>query len=55
VKHSQIGSAKDFIEKAASTSSLSGEPYLVRCQPHQVVHAGQRLKLLGKLVRIVED
>jgi len=37
VKHSQIGSAEDFIEKAASTSSMTGEPYLVRCQLHQTV------------------
>lgn len=37
VKHSQIGSAEAFIETAASRSSRSGEPYLVRCQPHQSV------------------
>lgn len=37
VKHAQIESAEGFIEKAASKSSMSGEPYLVRCQLHQTV------------------
>ena len=37
VKHAQIGSAEDFIERAASKSSMSGEPYLVRCQLDQTV------------------
>lgn len=29
---SLIGSAEDFIDKAASSSSMSGDPYLVRCE-----------------------
>ena len=44
VKHSQIGSAEDFIEKAGSKSSMSGKPYLVRCQLHQTVPSAMWLR-----------
>jgi hypothetical protein len=44
VNHSQIGSAEDFIEKAASASSMSGQPYLVRCAPGQAVPSGAWLR-----------
>jgi Family of unknown function (DUF5329) len=33
----QIESAEDFIEKAATKSSLSGRPYAIRCQDGIVV------------------
>ena len=48
-KHSQIGSAEDFIDKAASASSMSGQPYLVRCAPDQAVPSGVWLR--AELVR----
>jgi len=44
VDHSQIVSAEDFIEKAASTSSMSGQRYLVRCSPAQAVPNGVWLR-----------
>lgn len=37
MKRSLISSAEDFIEKAATSSSMSGERYLVRCQPNRTV------------------
>lgn len=33
VQHGMIGTAEDFIARAASESSISGEGYLVRCKP----------------------
>jgi hypothetical protein len=44
-----IGSAEDFIEKAATKSSLSGEPYQVRCNGGAAV--ATREWLLDELVR----
>jgi len=31
VARNQVNTAEDFIEKAASSSSLSGQPYQIRC------------------------
>jgi hypothetical protein len=36
-----IGSTEDFIDKAASKSSLSGQPYKVRCGNAPVLESGQ--------------
>ncbi len=45
----RIGSADDFIEKAASESSISGTPYQVRCQGSAPV--ASRKWLTDELVR----
>ncbi|WP_266159632.1 DUF5329 domain-containing protein [Dyella silvatica] len=34
-----IDSAEDFIARAASTSSMSGKPYMVRCDGHELASA----------------
>lgn len=39
-----IGSAEDFIDKGASKSSLSGQPYKVRCDNAPVIESGQWLR-----------
>ena len=40
----QINTAEDFIEKAATKSSLSGRPYLVRCSGSEAVTSNQWLR-----------
>jgi hypothetical protein len=40
----QIGSTEDFIDKAASTSSLSGQSYKVRCANAPVAESAQWLR-----------
>jgi Family of unknown function (DUF5329) len=40
----QIGTAEDFIEKAATRSSLSGRPYNVRCRDGVAVASAQWLR-----------
>lgn len=39
----QIGTAKEFIEKAASVSSTSGKPYVIRLAPGNEVNCGDYL------------
>ena len=41
LKRDQIGTAEDFIERAASGSSVSGSPYRVRCDPNPPVAAAE--------------
>jgi hypothetical protein len=36
-----IGSAEDFIDKAATKSSMSGKPYKIRCGSGEEVESGQ--------------
>jgi hypothetical protein len=43
-KRSLIGSAEDFIERAATASSVSGEKYQVRCRPGPAVPSGEWLR-----------
>jgi len=40
----QIGTAEDFIEKAATRSSLSGRPYAIRCGDGIIVTTNQWLR-----------
>jgi hypothetical protein len=35
-----VATAEDFIERAASESSVSGKPYLVKCKGHDEVQSG---------------
>lgn len=42
--HGTIGSAEQFIDVAASASSISGKPYLVRCAGAAAVPSGPWLK-----------
>jgi hypothetical protein len=44
VKRSLIGTAEDFIDRAATASSVSGEKYLVRCRPSPAVPSGEWLR-----------
>jgi hypothetical protein len=44
VQHDQIGTAEDFIEKAATKSSLSGRAYKVRCADGQELSSNQWLR-----------
>lgn len=37
VSHDRVATAEDFIERAATRSSLSGRPYLLRCDGGKVV------------------
>ncbi len=52
LKKNQVDSAEQFIERAASQSSLSGKPYRIACpgQPEQTAAAwfGARLKALRR-------
>jgi hypothetical protein len=41
VARNLIGSAEDFIDRAASKSSLSGQPYKVRCDDGSVIESSQ--------------
>jgi len=40
----RINTAEDFIEEAATQSSLSGQPYQIRCGGHDVVTSNQWLR-----------
>jgi hypothetical protein len=42
-KHDMVPNAQAFIERAASTSSMSGKPYEVRCGTAQAVPSGRWL------------
>ena len=44
LKHDQIGTAEDFIDKAATKSSLSGLAYKVRCPGGPELSSGQWLR-----------
>ena len=44
-KRALIGSAEDFISRAASASSMSGEKYLVRCPGGKAVTSASWLSL----------
>jgi hypothetical protein len=44
VNRSLIGSAEDFIDRAATASSVSGEKYQVRCRPSPAVPSGEWLR-----------
>jgi len=39
--HNQIKTAEDFIEKAASNSSMSGRPYQIKCGAGAAISTGQ--------------
>jgi hypothetical protein len=41
---SLIGSAEDFIDRAATSSSVTGETYYVRCPPNQAVASADWLR-----------
>jgi hypothetical protein len=41
-----IGNAEDFINKAATRSSLSGQPYKIRCSDGVEVESGPWLRLV---------
>jgi hypothetical protein len=40
----EIDTAEDFIEKVATQSSLSGQPYQVRCRGSEAVTSNQWLR-----------
>jgi len=44
LKRSLIGSTEDFINRAATESSISGEKYKVRCKPNPAVPSGEWLR-----------
>lgn len=44
VERNQINTTEDFIEKAATQSSLSGKPYSVTCQPGTTIASKQWLR-----------
>jgi len=44
VNRNLIGSAEDFIEKAATASSVSDEKYQVRCRPNPSAPTGEWLR-----------
>jgi hypothetical protein len=44
VNRSRVRNAEDFIDKAASSSSVSGEPYQVRCRPNETVPSAAWLR-----------
>ena len=50
-----IETAEDFIDKAASKSSLSGQPYEVRCGTCTTVTTGPWLKAVLARYRIVQS
>ena len=41
-----VQNSEDFIEKAATASSLSGRPYAIRCKGNEAVPTGQWLLIL---------
>jgi len=44
VRHDRISTAEDFIEMAATKSSITGRPYQIRCKDDQVVASDQWLR-----------
>jgi len=50
-----VKTAEQFIEQGASTSSMSGKPYLVRCAGKAPVESGQWLKAELLQVRAVRS
>jgi hypothetical protein len=49
VAHGRIGTAEDFIDQAATTSSMSGEAYAVRCGQSPAISSSSWLyELLGR-------
>jgi hypothetical protein len=44
MKRSLVGSAEDFIDMAATASSVSGEKYMVRCRPSPAVPSSEWLR-----------
>jgi hypothetical protein len=44
VARNLISSAEDFIDKAASKSSMSGQPYKIRCDDGSVIESSQWLR-----------
>ena len=50
VQHNQLDTTEQFIERAASESSLSGEPYQIRCSGRAAVGSQQWLR--EKLVEL---
>jgi hypothetical protein len=44
LKRSLIGSAEDFIDRAATSSSVTGQEYRVRCTPGHAVSSGAWLR-----------
>mgnify|MGYP001765015338 CR=1 FL=1 len=44
MKRSLIGTAEEFVDMAATASSVSGEKYQVRCRPSAVVPSGEWLR-----------
>jgi hypothetical protein len=46
------GSAEDFIERAASRSSLSGKPYRVRCPGQPEVDSAQWFRNVLRRIRV---
>jgi hypothetical protein len=49
----EIVTARDFVEKAASNSSTSGKPYLIRQKEGKTVKCGEYL--MGELKRLEAD
>jgi hypothetical protein len=49
-----VQNAEQFIERAASKSSISGEPYLVRCANGTPVDSGSWLRAQLKSIRSAE-
>jgi hypothetical protein len=41
LKRDQVGTAEDFIERAASKSTVSGRPYQVRCEHNAAMTAAE--------------
>jgi hypothetical protein len=41
LKHDQVSTAEEFVAKAASESSASGKPYLVKCGGEKEVQSGE--------------
>jgi hypothetical protein len=50
-KRNAVMTTEDFIERAASSSSMSGKPYQVRCPGSKTVDSSEWLHTRLKLVR----
>jgi len=55
MNRSLIGNAEDFIEKAATASSVSGERYQVRCRPNPPAPTGEWLHAELERFRAARD
>jgi len=51
-KRRLAGTAEEFIERAASRSSLSGKPYRVRCPGQPEVDSGRWFRELLRRIRV---